>query len=322
MHTSPQNPAAVSSLELLEELRSDNFADDVPIEFERMRHWTPDHAAAYFESGGTAFPDDGFAPPTKSDAQLTEVLTQTGLLNLTAVLADETFGSLADLERSALLAHLKRAGCTVLAQRQKLATAIAKASRVDSSTGSDARALHATTSKQAGHTFPSLPIFVTPPSPISFAEFDEHQDKVMPGDTHRLDFPWSAAMLTDEKRFGSAWLTRAFRAFGSISAENSVHIVNVREFVGGGAASKALLTVRYDLPEEAAEDGTLQTEAIGGNRTRGSPRAPLSSAPAVAWHCGAVALSSYGLGSRAVTSVRKDATPGVLMCEKHLVEYL
>ncbi|KAL3892496.1 MAG: hypothetical protein SGPRY_015078, partial [Prymnesium sp.] len=35
---------------------ADALADDIPIEFDRMKHWTPDQAARYFESGGTEQP--------------------------------------------------------------------------------------------------------------------------------------------------------------------------------------------------------------------------------------------------------------------------
>ena len=87
-------------------------------------------------------------------------------------------------------------------------------------------------------------------SPVrEWGEFDRMQGLTKPGDTYGFDFPFSAAMLTDETTFGSVWLTRAFRAFGSIKREDEVEIVSVDEFVGGGAASKALLTVRYSGSE-------------------------------------------------------------------------
>ena len=66
----------------------------------------------------------------------------------------------------------------------------------------------------------------------------------------QLIFPFSGDMLQDGADFGSVWLTKAFQAFGSISNSNSVKIVNVRSFVGGGAASKAILTVSYSSPDE------------------------------------------------------------------------
>lgn len=43
--------------EKLEELRGDAFADDVPIVFERMQHWTEQQAAAFFASGGQDEPE-------------------------------------------------------------------------------------------------------------------------------------------------------------------------------------------------------------------------------------------------------------------------
>ena len=95
--------------------------------------------------------------------------------------------------------------------------------------------------------------------PRDYSDFEKHQNLTMKGDTFHLEFPYSAAMLKDENKFGSRWLTEAFRAFGSISETNAVHIVSVEPFVGGGAASKAKLTVRYDQPESDRPEGGLQT---------------------------------------------------------------
>ena len=102
----------------------------------------------------------------------------------------------------------------------------------------------------------------TPPSaPRSFADFDKTHMTVKKGDSYRIEFPFSSEMLQDEARFGSAWLTRAFRTFGSISKHNSVKIISIKTFVGGGAASKALLTVGYSKPDECSDDGEpLQNE--------------------------------------------------------------
>jgi hypothetical protein len=41
------------TLEELQELQSDLLADDVEIDFDRMRLWDKEKATAYFESGGT-----------------------------------------------------------------------------------------------------------------------------------------------------------------------------------------------------------------------------------------------------------------------------
>ena len=50
----------------------------------------------------------------------------------------------------------------------------------------------------------------------------------MPGDTHGLEFPYSATMLADERTWGSTWLTHAFRKAGSIMPTNTVTITDVR----------------------------------------------------------------------------------------------
>ena len=45
------------SLELIEQIQAESMADDLEIEFERMRLWTAAEARAYFESGGASIPD-------------------------------------------------------------------------------------------------------------------------------------------------------------------------------------------------------------------------------------------------------------------------
>ena len=102
----------------------------------------------------------------------------------------------------------------------------------------------------------------TPPSaPRSFADFDKTHMTVKKGDSYRIEFPFSSEMLQDEARFGSAWLTRAFRTFGSISKHNSVKIISIKTFVGGGAASKAELEVVVDAV--AGILATLDARAAG-----------------------------------------------------------
>jgi len=51
------------TLEQLESVRSDAFADDLPIDFDKMSHWTEEQAAAYFESGGSDEPPAPAAAP-------------------------------------------------------------------------------------------------------------------------------------------------------------------------------------------------------------------------------------------------------------------
>lgn len=134
-----------------------------------------------------------------------------------------------------------------LPERQKLATAIAKAP-------GGGRIL------AKNHTFPPLAPRTAPQPPRDYGTWMEVQDTVMAGDTYGLEFPYSATMLADERKWGSKWLTLALRKAGAIEPTNAVTIVGVQEFVGGGAASKALLTVRYDDPESARRDGALQAE--------------------------------------------------------------
>ena len=45
------------TLEWLQEIQADLVADDVPIDFERMKYWTENEAKAYFESGGVDAPE-------------------------------------------------------------------------------------------------------------------------------------------------------------------------------------------------------------------------------------------------------------------------
>jgi hypothetical protein len=67
-----------------------------------------------------------------------------------------------------------------------------------------------------------------------------------PGAHFGLDVPGDAAALLAG---GSEFLTRAFRAAGSLTADDAVRrVVASREFVGGGTGKKLLLTVEYDRP--------------------------------------------------------------------------
>jgi hypothetical protein len=74
-----------------------------------------------------------------------------------------------------------------------------------------------------------------------------------PGTHFGLDVPGDAATLLSD---GPGFLTRAFRAAGSLDADSAVRrVVGAREFEGGGTGRKLLLTVEYDradrqLPQE------------------------------------------------------------------------
>ena len=56
----------------LESIQADALADDVPIDLERMRLWSPEDAYAYFESGGTVEPSAADAAPVDAPAATTE----------------------------------------------------------------------------------------------------------------------------------------------------------------------------------------------------------------------------------------------------------
>lgn len=44
------------TLDQLQEIQADAMADDIPIDEEKMMHWTAEEATAFFESGGTEEP--------------------------------------------------------------------------------------------------------------------------------------------------------------------------------------------------------------------------------------------------------------------------
>jgi hypothetical protein len=67
-----------------------------------------------------------------------------------------------------------------------------------------------------------------------------------PGATFGLPVPGDASTLLAD---GPGWLTRAFRAAGSLSTDNSViRVEAAREFVGGGTGKKLVCSVAYDRP--------------------------------------------------------------------------
>ena len=55
-------PPMPLSLDELEEIQSDLMADDVEIDFERMRLWDREKALSYFESGGGVYELPAGAP--------------------------------------------------------------------------------------------------------------------------------------------------------------------------------------------------------------------------------------------------------------------
>jgi len=96
------------------------------------------------------------------------------------------------------------------------------------------------------HIWPPLPPLPKPRAPMSLTAFNEVEYKQLAGDTYGLIIPHTIELLRDA---GSEWLTSAFRAAGSISESNAVVAIDeLVPFIGGGAATKALLTVRWKKP--------------------------------------------------------------------------
>jgi hypothetical protein len=82
---------------------------------------------------------------------------------------------------------------------------------------------------------------------LDYEVFKDCHRSIAPGDHYGLDFPISVDLLRD---FGAEFLTTAFRAAGTISADNRVtEIVELKPIVLLGASESAFLTVAYALPE-------------------------------------------------------------------------
>ena len=82
----------------------------------------------------------------------------------------------------------------------------------------------------------------------SMADFEKVHLEVRAGDTYGLEFPFSAEMLRDEA-LGLALADLRLPKVRAIATHNSVRLEEVVDFVGGGAASKAVLTVSYAKPD-------------------------------------------------------------------------
>lgn len=107
------------------------------------------------------------------------------------------------------------------------------------------------------------------PVPSSAPELRAAMEKNLPGDHYGLLFPHSFPQLVGEDYGGAAWLTRAFRAAGSLPRDLQVsRIVRASEFFGGGAAKKAVLTVEY-APADAAAAAAATSSST--SRQRGGP---------------------------------------------------
>ena len=257
------------SRERCAEIRADAYAEDLDIT-DTMLSWSEAELCTFFESGGTEAPDaQACALPQESvthaevtDPALAAFLATINLSHLSSgCLVGQTLkglgAALSDGGRTTFLSELKALGVAALKDRQTLTNELNRVVRdgrfEDFAPDVDSIGTPRT-------PFPPIAPIATPLPPRSLADFNQHQDVVMSGDTYGFEFPYSVEMLLDARRFGAPWLTRAFQASGAISAENSVEIVSAVEFSGGGAASKALLTVRYVRPDEPRPEGPLQTE--------------------------------------------------------------
>lgn len=69
------------------------------------------------------------------------------------------------------------------------------------------------------------------------------------GEIFGLEIPADVETLVSD---GTDFLTRAFHASGALAPDNRVsRIVEAKEFLGGGTGKKLLLTLAYELPEQA-----------------------------------------------------------------------
>ncbi len=72
---------------------------------------------------------------------------------------------------------------------------------------------------------------------------------VFTGDATGLDIPAHGAALRDG---GADFLTRAFRAFGSLAADNAVaRVVRLEQCPGGSTGAKFFMTLEYQRPDPA-----------------------------------------------------------------------
>ena len=91
---------------------------------------------------------------------------------------------------------------------------------------------------------PAKPV---PSLKLDYATFRDCHRNIAPGDHHGLDFPISLEQLREA---GTEFLTAAFRATGTISADNRVaEIVALKPIVLMGASESAFLTVTYAKAE-------------------------------------------------------------------------
>ena len=95
-------------------------------------------------------------------------------------------------------------------------------------------------------TFTPLPK-LSKPKAVDKAAWLKTQSKNTKGDTYGIEFPHTFGQLST---YGASWFTKAFRLAGTLSEDNAVEeLVDISRCLGGGAAEKAFVTVRYKKDE-------------------------------------------------------------------------
>lgn len=101
----------------IDSIQADAMADDVEIDFEKMRLWTHEQAAVFFETGEEP------PPPWEPEPYLMGRLEREGLAHLKEPLREQTVAGLVELitkERPKFLPTLQRLGIAKLADRQQV----------------------------------------------------------------------------------------------------------------------------------------------------------------------------------------------------------
>lgn len=117
----------------LQDIQADCMADDIVIDFEKMSLWTNEQAISFFETGNE--------PPPPCALNLEPILEETGLAGSLSGDHAAALAAAQEQGRMACLALLKELGVAKLGDRQKLATAIAKAIKKDATSAAEALAL-------------------------------------------------------------------------------------------------------------------------------------------------------------------------------------
>mmetsp|Transcript_35483 Transcript_35483/g.81203 ORF Transcript_35483/g.81203 Transcript_35483/m.81203 type:complete len:1148 (-) Transcript_35483:189-3632(-) len=87
---------------------------------------------------------------------------------------------------------------------------------------------------------------------VELEQLQASHQKLSPGLLYGIDFPFSQKALEE---MGPTFLTKAFHVAGTLPKDNAVaKIMNIKEFIGGGACFKMMFDVEYakecDLPTE------------------------------------------------------------------------